>query len=302
MARESRIESLPDASAATRIALVANADSGSADPRACAERLRAFGAHVERYELDQLERAAASGAERLAIAGGDGSIGAAAAAAAANGVPLAVIPSGTANDFARRLGLPQDRAAACRLAVRGTRLRELDLGWAAPAADAARERPFVNVASAGLPAPAARRAASWKQPLGALAYAAGALVAGVREHPVRCRIHCDEGVLYAGRAWQVTVACSGAFGAGSELDEADPEDGLLDVVAVAAGSRTLLLGMAVRLRRGDLSEHRAARHARCRTAELDGPPDTDYNVDGEVVRLGSARFRVEPAAYRLVVA
>ena len=54
------------------------------------------------------------------------------------------------------------------------------------------ERPFVNVASAGLPAPAARRADSWKRPLGALAYAAGALVAGVRERPLRCRVECDE--------------------------------------------------------------------------------------------------------------
>ena len=59
---------------------------------------------------------------------------------------------GTANDFARRLGLPDEISAACRLAVRGTKLESLELGWMND------ERPFVNVASAGLPAPAAERA------------------------------------------------------------------------------------------------------------------------------------------------
>ncbi len=60
--------------------------------------------------------------------------------------------------------------------------------------------------------------------------------------------------------------------------------------------------MAVRLRRGDLGEHRAATHARCRRLRLQAAADTEYNVDGDVHRQGAARFRVAPAAYRLVVA
>ena len=50
------------------------------------------------------------------------------------------------------------------------------------------ERPFVNVASAGLPAPAARRARSWKERLGPLAYAAGAVIAGVSAKPLTCLV------------------------------------------------------------------------------------------------------------------
>ena len=79
-----------------------------------------FGAEVRRFGMDELDEAVACGADRVVVAGGDGSIAPVAAAAGAAGLPLAVVPAGTANDFARRLGLPDGLSAACRLAVRGT--------------------------------------------------------------------------------------------------------------------------------------------------------------------------------------
>jgi diacylglycerol kinase (ATP) len=281
---------------ATSIALVANPDSRGCDPALCAERLRAFGAEVELFELQEVGRAAAAGADRLAVAGGDGSIAPAAAAAGRNGVPLAVLAQGTANDFARRLGLPLDLAAACRLAVRGTRTGTLELGWID-------ERPFVNVASAGLPAPAARAARPWKRRLGALGYAAGALWAGATMRALPVRVECDGRVLFEGMAWQVTAAASGAFGAGATIDEADPHDGALEVVAVEAGPRPGLVALAYRLRAGSLSAHRRASHTRCSSALLSLPEGTELNVDGELVPAGpDARLRGEARAFRLVVA
>ena len=168
----------------------------------------------------------------------------AAAAAGRAGIPLAVVPAGTANDFARRLGLPDGITAACRLAVRGTKLESLELGWMND------ERPFVNVASAGLPAPAAEKARGWKDRLGPLAYAAGALSAGMTAKPLTCLVVCDGREVLAGEAWQVTVAASGAFGAGASIEEADPTDGSLEVVAIEAGSRIGLVSLAYHLRRG----------------------------------------------------
>jgi diacylglycerol kinase (ATP) len=277
-----------------RIALVANPRSRRGDPDAVAERLRAFGAEVEHFGVDEAERAAAAGLDRLAVAGGDGSIAPAAAAAGAAGVPVALIPVGTANDFARRMGLPVDLAAACRLAVRGTSLRETELGWMA-------DRPFVNVASAGLPAPAARTARAWKKPLGALGYAAGALVAGATADPVPVGVECQGGTLFEGEAWQVTVAASGAFGAGARIAEADPHDGALEVVAVAAGPRPGLVALAYRLRSGSLASHRKAHRRRCASAVVRVPDGTEWNVDGELVTGGTTRFRGEADAFRLVV-
>jgi YegS/Rv2252/BmrU family lipid kinase len=282
------------AGSATTVALVANEDSGSSNPALCAERLRSFGAEVRLFGLGELDAAVGFGADRVVVAGGDGSIAPVAAAAGAAGMPLAVIPAGTANDFARRLGLPESLTAACRLAVRGTRLRSLELGWMNG------EHPFVNVASAGLPAPAAVRARSWKDRLGPLAYAAGAVTAGVSAKPITCLVRCDGRELLAGEAWQVTVAASGAFGAGASVPEADPGDGALDVVAIEAGPRLGLIGLAYRLRSGSLTSHPRAFHARCDTAEVQVPDGTCFNVDGELLNGGEARFEARRGAFRLV--
>ena len=284
------------ARAATRVALVANEESGSSNPELCAERLRSFGARVERYELDELDEAIESEVDRVVVAGGDGSIAPVAAAAGAAGLPLAVVPAGTANDFARRIGLPEGLSAACRLAVHGTRLRALELGWMND------ERPFVNVASAGLPAPAAQTARSWKRALGPLAYAAGAVAAGISAKPLTGLVDCDGRELLAGEAWQVTVAASGAFGAGAVVDGADPADGMLEVLAIEAGPRIGLVGLAYRLRNGHVADHPRAFQTSCTRAEVRVPDGTRFNVDGEIVTAGTARFTAEKEAFRLVVA
>ena len=281
-------------SSALRVALVANAASGNSDPDRCAEWLRTFGAEVEPFTIDQLDRAVAAGADRLVVAGGDGSIAPVAAAAGRAETPLAVLPAGTANDFARRMGIPPKMGPAARLAARGTEVKQLELGWMD-------DRPFVNVASAGLPGPAARTAKAWKKPLGPLGYAAGALLAGITARAVSVEVSCDDGGLFAGDAWQVTVAASGAFGAGSRIDEADPHDGKLEVIAVEAGPRPGLVALAYRLRAGSVGEHKRAQHARCEHASLSLEGRTEFNVDGEVVESGSVRFRGEADAFSLVV-
>jgi diacylglycerol kinase (ATP) len=279
----------------TTVALVANERSGSSAPERCAECLRSFGAGVRRFDIEEIDEAVVSGVDRVVVAGGDGSIAPVAVAAGAAGIPLAVVPAGTANDFARRMNLPDELPEACRLAVQGTLMRELELGWLN------RERPFVNVASAGLPAPAARRASSWKRLLGPLAYAAGAVAAGLSAKPLTCLVDCDGRELLAGEAWQVTVAASGAFGAGVVLDGTDPSDGRLDVMGIEAGPRLGLVGLAYRLRSGGVADHPRAFQTRCTTAEVRVPDGTPFNVDGEVVAAGSARFTAQERAFQLII-
>jgi diacylglycerol kinase family enzyme len=287
-----------DGRSASTLALIANPASGTCDPDEIAARLRSFGAELECFGIEEIQGAVDSGADRVVIAGGDGSIAPVAAAAGKADLALALVPAGTANDFARRLGLPLQVPDACRLAVQGMRLKALELGWMVPLAGG--RRPFVNVASAWLPAPAARQARAWKRALGPVGYAAGALVAGFTARAVPCQVDCGEQPLFAGDAWQVTLAASGAFGAGSGIQEADPLDGELEVVAVARGPRPGLVALAYRLRSGRLTRHRRARHARCASAEVRAPEGTEFNVDGEVVEVGPARFEAEGGAFRLV--
>jgi diacylglycerol kinase family enzyme len=157
----------------------------------------------------------------------------------------------------------------------------------------------VNAASAGLAPAAARRASGLKDGLGALAYVAGALWAGLRANPLRCAVACDGRRLFDGTAWQLTVGCSGAFGAGSSVG-GELDDGRLRVVVVPSGPRLALLRRAYGLRRGTIGDQESVSRAECARAELDLPSGTDLNVDGEVVQSGRVAVRVEPRAFRLV--
>lgn len=67
-------------------------------------------------------------ADAVIVCGGDGSISSAAPAIMESGLPLGIIPAGTANDLARTLSIPLDHAAAADLIVRGY-TRRIDVGW-----------------------------------------------------------------------------------------------------------------------------------------------------------------------------
>jgi diacylglycerol kinase (ATP) len=281
-----------------RIALIANQASGSGlDPEPLARTLRTHGAEVTLFGCEEAElaRAAAAAPERLVVAGGDGTIAAAAELAARLGVPLAVIPGGTANDFARTTGLPLDPVQAAVLAVTGRSLRRLELGRLADGS------PFVNVASAGLASVAARRASTLKPLLGPLAYAVGALRAAATAAPLRCSVRVAGEPVFEGDAWQVIVAVTGAFGGGSELGAADPQDGALDVAVLPAGSRAGLAWRAWGMRRGTIAGQRGVEHHRGELVEVTLPPGTDINADGELRAQGMERLEVERSAYALVV-
>jgi diacylglycerol kinase (ATP) len=279
-----------------RIALIANeASGGGLEPESLAATMRPHGAEVRVYGLDDLDAVAGWEPERIAVAGGDGSIAPCAELAGRLAVPLAVIPAGTANDFARASDLPLDAERASVLAAEGEELRALELGRLASG------RPFVNVASAGLASAAAHRARPLKPKLGPLAYAVGAVRAAASEHPLRSTVRADGDEVFAGEAWQTIVAVTGAFGGGAEVGAADPEDGVLDVTVVPAGSRLALARRAWGMRRGTIAEQRDVCHARGHVIEVDLPPRTEFNIDGELLDDGMQRITVEHHAFRLVV-
>jgi diacylglycerol kinase (ATP) len=280
-----------------RLALLANPESGTGEADRVAAVLRAHDGEVTSFGLDQLEQAREARAERYVVAGGDGSIGSVAELAAAARAPLAVVPVGTANDFARALGIPLDASQAAALAATGHRTRRLDLARAR--GKDLDERAFVNAASVGLSPVAAHKAHGLKRLLGPFAYALGAIRAGLGSRPLRCRLVCDGSEAFLGDAWQVTVASTGAFGGGAEVD-ADPGDGLLDAVVIEAGSRVALVVRAYGLRAGTVTSQRGVHSFTAATVELEVPPGTPYNIDGELVEAGPARFEVERRAVEVV--
>ena len=135
-----------------RIRLILNRGGGSTDA-ASAERLRAlFRTHgldpdiVEAApeDLDAVCAEAADSAhcDVVVVAGGDGTVGAAAAALAGTGRPLGVVPLGTRNHFARDAGIPLDPDKAVELICGGPR-RPVDVAEV-------NGRVFVNNSAVGL--------------------------------------------------------------------------------------------------------------------------------------------------------
>jgi diacylglycerol kinase family enzyme len=106
--------------------------AGCFDIRAC----------VPHQVTQSVRKAVSEGATRIAAAGGDGTVGAAAAALAGTPAELVVIPAGTLNHFARDYGVPTDLDDACAIAQSG-RIVEVDVGWV-------NGRLFLNTSSVGV--------------------------------------------------------------------------------------------------------------------------------------------------------
>ncbi|MGW8375173.1 diacylglycerol kinase family protein [Streptomyces sp. ODS28] len=94
--------------------------------------------------LPEVREVAARGAQALAVAGGDGSVAAGAAAARRHRVPLPAVPAGTFDDFARSLG-----PATPEQALRGHRAGTAALVRVAPATDSAQDRGVLNTLGFG---------------------------------------------------------------------------------------------------------------------------------------------------------
>jgi diacylglycerol kinase family enzyme len=118
-----------------------------------AEKLRPlFEAHgidakilaVEPGELDRHcgEVAKEAGVDALVAAGGDGTIGTAAAAVAGTDMPLGILPLGTLNHFAKDAGIPLDLEEAVA-AIAGGRTRQVDIAEV-------NGRVFINNSAVGL--------------------------------------------------------------------------------------------------------------------------------------------------------
>ena len=87
--------------------------------------------------------AADDGARAIAVAGGDGTVAAVAGAAVERGLPLAVVPTGTLNHFARDLGLDLARPLRALDALVAGRETRVDVGRI-------NGRPFINNVSLGV--------------------------------------------------------------------------------------------------------------------------------------------------------
>lgn len=263
-----------------------------------------LGSRVESVEgpaamTDRARLAASEGFDRVAVAGGDGTVGV--MLRAMMGLPTAVgiVPLGTYNNFAGSLGIPNTVADACRVLVEGEE-RAVDLGRVTARHPRA-SFIFKEMVGVGMDALAFATgfdvAGPGKIPVGALS-ALGALLS-FRPHPVKFR--CDGDRRWT-RGTQILIANTPRYAAAFPvLPEALPYDGRLNVLARKWRGRLDLMWELPAILRGrhcDL-EHDVTRV--CRRVHVKGHSNVLLHADGEFFCRMPAIVEVLPGAVNVVV-
>lgn len=237
------------------------------------------------------------GDEVLAVLGGDGTAHLAAQAVAGSGTALAVLPSGTGNDLAAALGVPTDPVAAAGYiadALRGGRRRQIDLGRIEGGSC------FTTVLCTGFDAAVNARANAMRWPAGPRRYDLAVLAELAALSPRPVRVNAD-GTELALEATLVAVGNGCTYGGGLRIcPDAELDDGLLDVIVIAAVSRRRLLRVFPALRSGGHVDEPEVSILRARTVRIDGDHSWPVYADGEPQGVLPVVMHCEPAALTVV--
>ncbi len=221
----------------------------------------------------------------VVVGGGDGTINAAAPGILETGLPLGLLPLGTANDLARTLGLPPDLEGAVAVIAAG-HLRRIDLGEV-------NGHPYFNVASLGFGVDLTHALTSdAKKRWGPLGYA----VAGVRVlrrlRPFHVVIEIA-GRRYLSRTVHLAVGNGRHYGGGMTVShEAEIDDGRLDIYSLEIGSVWRLLLLLPALRSGHTRDWTDIRNLDGAEIRVATRRPRSVNADGEIVTRTPAVFRV----------
>lgn len=231
--------------------------------------------------------ALAAGYGQLVAGGGDGTLRdvAEAMGLAATQASLALLPLGTANDFARAAGVPLEPQAALDLLE--VPARPIDLGRVG-------DQLFLNMATGGFGSQVtANTSEDLKKVLGAAAYLFTGLSRFSELQAASVELQ-GPGFQWQGELLALGIGNGRQAGGGHVLcPEATVDDGLLDIgilpapQEVAGALRDLLAGDGLFVR------------ARLPWVVIKGAQGLDMNLDGEPLQATSLRFEAMPQALRV---
>lgn len=253
------------------------------------------------------------GVECVVVVGGDGTLNDACQGyldpdgGVASGPDLALIPSGTGGDFRRTFGLTDsvEEAAARLLAAEP---RPLDLGLLSVTGHDGQpvRRAFVNITSFGIGGLTDRIVNSSPKWMGGkTAFFLGTLRAMLVYQNAPVRVRVDGKVCLEAPIFNVALANGRYFGGGMMIaPDADPSDGLLDVVALHDISRVQGIALAQHIYKGSHLDQPGVIVARGKIVEAE-PLVTSREVlvdmDGETPGRLPLRAELARGALRLRV-
>jgi diacylglycerol kinase (ATP) len=244
--------------------------------------------------------AAQNGCDEIIAAGGDGTLNEVVNGMANrfDSVRLGLIPLGTGNDFARCLNLPSAVEENIDIALSGE-TTALDL----VRANSERVRFFVNVSAGGFSGLVDEKLTpELKRTWGPLAYVRSAAAALPELHAYRTVVELDRRQVLDVDLYNVVVA-NGRFVAGGLpiAPEADPADGLLDVVLIPSRPTSEVVLVATQILLGKHLKSDAIIFRRAAKVSVQSNPGMWFNVDGELIGNDPITFEVMPRALHFVV-
>ena len=237
--------------------------------------------------------AVARGAPMVIVGGGDGSMSGTVDELVGKDCVFGVLPLGTANSFARTLGLPLDLDGAVQAIAMGKR-RRVDLGMV--------DRDyFVNAAALGLSPQIGQTVPhNLKRYLGRIGYLIWAVKCSVGFRAFRLTV--DDGQTER-RMWSTEVRIlNGSYLGGVELsDHADVDTGEIVVQAVVGRSKPRLAWdwYAKFFKLQDRDAHTEEFHGR--SFRIDTVPRQKIAIDGEVLAKTPVTVRIAPGAVEVAV-
>lgn len=288
--------------ATPRVALVVNAHSRTGEAsydRALLRLTERFGA-VDAYRISDpatldrvILKVVLDKPDLLVLGGGDGTISTNMRHLVGTDVALAVLPLGTANSFARALGLPLDLDGAIDIAM-GPHRQRVDLGFID-------DHGFAGCAALGIQPQIAQTVPDGlKKVLGRLGYVLWGAWQTTRFHAFRMELEAD-GERHRLRVVEVRIA-NGAFLGGTEVvADARLDDGTLTVQAVVGETRTRMMANWVLTALRFDSRHEVERNFQFRSGRLTTRPSLPISIDGEVLARTPVTLRCEPDAVLVAV-
>ena len=238
--------------------------------------------------------AADRGTDVVVACGGDGTLNEVVNGLDGRDVPLGVVPLGTANDFARQTGIPEDADHAMDVILRRNPVR-IDTA-------SMNGRRFLNVSTGGVGAEAtAETPADFKASFGPLAYAITAIrkLAGDQSRHARfMSAGFDLDVDFMAFA----VGSARVTGGGTMMTpDASVTDGLLDLCVIETMSRRDFARLAMEVRKGEHVGLPGVHYAQLPWLKVVGSQILNVNVDGEAVEAPVCDYRARRADLRVHV-
>lgn len=285
-----------------RALLIVNPNSRSADSadmqRGIA-RLEEAGVSVNRVESDSAAQsiraieAQQSSTDMVILAGGDGTLHSTVDTLHRCQLPLAVLPLGTGNDFARSLGIPLELEPAFEVIARG-HSRLVDLGRV-------NGKLFLNAASVGLGVQVSRSlTAEVKRDLGVFSYLKALLDSLSRSKSFRVSLDVD-GRHYRLRSIQLAIGNGRFYGGGNVIhEEAAIDEGLLHLYSIEPLGFWQLLLLAPLWRIGKHRQSDNAFTVSGRRFSIRTSPSLEMYTDGEPATHTPAEMEVLPGALEVI--